>query len=105
MLFTVVTVVFLPPTFFTSVFGMNIREIAALDSTTVATVTVPISIFLILLFLFLAFRDTKLGFIRRENAANDADVVDVDADSGTKAQRGFSRLSLVRRRSSGWSDV
>ena len=29
----------LPPTFFTSVFGMNIREIGSLDSTTVAAVT------------------------------------------------------------------
>ena len=56
MLFTVVTVVFvccslftqifnadcsiqLPPTFFTSVFGMNLREIGTLDSSTVAAVT------------------------------------------------------------------
>lgn len=66
---------------------------------------VPISIFLIVLFLFLAFRDTNLGFVRLEKDVDDATTLDGDADAEPKAQRRFSRFSLVRRRSSGWSDV
>ncbi|KAL9616697.1 MAG: hypothetical protein Q9160_008450 [Pyrenula sp. 1 TL-2023] len=62
MIFTVITIIFLPLTFFTGLFGMNIRQWSGVATNpnfhTVFTYAIPITVAIILTALFVAFNDS-----------------------------------------------
>ena len=95
LVFTALTIVFLPLTFFTSYFGMNLSDISGINSRGFWKITGPVSVAIIILVFALVRAMNTVQQHDEERAMTSSTEIDTESSWRARLRMGGNKLKLV----------